>query len=291
MSKVSIITASYNYENYIKETIESVIAQTFQDWEMIIVDDGSTDNSVDVIKSYSEKDSRIKLFKHENGVNRGLAETLQLGIKHASSDWVAFLEYDDTITPEYLTEKFNIIEKYPDVDFIFNDLNMFGDEDVIADTQCYFVKQKGILKRYQFPTNLLEAFKGTHANLISTFSCVMAKKCSLQDLNYKSPIKSCLDWWLWLQIVCKSQMYYIDKPLTNWRMHKSSYINCDTSNQIDSTLFEISRNYFLHDKSAIIKNILLLFNLIRKNIIRIHIKKSGIEIILFGSSVLKIGSC
>ena len=58
--KISIITTSYNYEEYIKETIESVISQTFQDWEMVIVDDGSKDNSVEVIKSYMEKDSRIK---------------------------------------------------------------------------------------------------------------------------------------------------------------------------------------------------------------------------------------
>ena len=60
--KISIITASYNYENFIKETIESVIAQTIQDWEMVIVDDGSTDNSINIIKEYCQKDSRIKLF-------------------------------------------------------------------------------------------------------------------------------------------------------------------------------------------------------------------------------------
>ena len=83
MSKVTFITASYNYAKYIKETIESVINQTVQDWEMIIVDDGSTDNSVEVIKSYCEKDNRIKLYQHENGVNKGLAETIKLGIKLA----------------------------------------------------------------------------------------------------------------------------------------------------------------------------------------------------------------
>jgi glycosyltransferase involved in cell wall biosynthesis len=69
MPKISVITVSYNYENYIKETIESVINQTFQDWEMIIVDDGSKNNSVEVIKSYCEKDNRIKFFQHEHGVN------------------------------------------------------------------------------------------------------------------------------------------------------------------------------------------------------------------------------
>ena len=124
MAKVSIVTASYNYENYIKETIESVLAQTFQDWEMIIVDDGSTDNSVNVIKEYCKRDSRIKLYNHENGMNRGLSATLQLGILKATSDWIAFLESDDTISPDYLERKLDIIEKYPSIHFIFN-LNQF----------------------------------------------------------------------------------------------------------------------------------------------------------------------
>lgn len=75
---ISIITASYNYEKYIKDTIESVLSQTYSDWEMIIVDDGSKDKSRDIIKEYCEKDSRIKLYTHEKNVNKGLAETIQL---------------------------------------------------------------------------------------------------------------------------------------------------------------------------------------------------------------------
>ena len=127
MPKVSIITASYNYEDYIKETIDSVIKQTFQDWEMIIVDDGSTDNSVEVIKDYCKKDNRIKLFQHRNAVNKGLAETLKLGIANASAEWIVFLESDDTICPDYLSKKFEIICKYPNVQFIFNSVCPFGD--------------------------------------------------------------------------------------------------------------------------------------------------------------------
>ena len=115
---ISIITASYNYENYIKETIESVQAQTYKDWEMIIVDDGSTDNSVDVIKSYVEKDSRIKLFQHENCQNKGLCESLKLGITKSQGDWLIILESDDTIVNTYIEEKLKIINENK-VDFIY----------------------------------------------------------------------------------------------------------------------------------------------------------------------------
>ncbi|MBQ4646380.1 MAG: glycosyltransferase family 2 protein [Candidatus Gastranaerophilales bacterium] len=98
----SIITASYNYEDYIKETIESVINQTYSNWEMIIIDDGSKDNSVEVIQEYCKKDSRIKLLTHENHKNKGLIETIKLGIKNANNDWIVFLESDDTLASNYL---------------------------------------------------------------------------------------------------------------------------------------------------------------------------------------------
>ena len=127
MCKVSIVTASYNYETYIKETIESVLAQTYFDWEMIVVDDGSKDNSVEVIKNFAQKDNRIKLYQHEGGANKGLIETVKLGLQKAKGDWIVFLESDDTIEPNYLEEKFKVIENYPNVKFVFNDLNLFGE--------------------------------------------------------------------------------------------------------------------------------------------------------------------
>ena len=96
--KISIVTASYNYQDYIKETIQSVLDQTYSDWELIIVDDCSTDNSVDVIKSFS--DDRIKLFINEK--NLGLAETIKLGIENATGEWIAFLESDDILREDYL---------------------------------------------------------------------------------------------------------------------------------------------------------------------------------------------
>ena len=102
MPAVSIIIASYNYENYIKETIQSVLNQTFEDWEMIIVDDGSKDNSIEVIKEYCSQDNRIKFFQHENGENKGLIETLKLGIEKASSNWLVFVESDDFIEENYI---------------------------------------------------------------------------------------------------------------------------------------------------------------------------------------------
>lgn len=270
--KVSIITASYNYENYIKETIESVIAQTYQDWEMIIVDDGSIDNSVEIINSYCEKDSRIKLYQHENGQNRGLSETIKLGIKKAESEWIVFLESDDTITPDYLEEKFKIVEKYPQTGFIYNNTNLFGDEERIQFMNDYFKVLSVELEKYSFPTNISESYE--KFNPVPTFSCVMLKKKLFEGLDFNTPIKPWLDWYLWAQIAQKNEFYFIDKKLTNWRMHKDSY------NSEEKTLLQRLRwehlFYKMSKGSNIVFEILFILNFMRKHFIRIHFKQRKI---------------
>ena len=117
---ISVITTSYNYENYIKETIDSVINQTYKNWEMIIVDDGSKDNSLEVINSYCMKDKRIHLFTHENNVNKGIIETIKLGIDKAGGEWLVLLESDDTIAPDYLDKKVKFIEENKHLKFKLN---------------------------------------------------------------------------------------------------------------------------------------------------------------------------
>ena len=98
---VSIITPCYNADKFIAETIESVLSQTYQNWEMLICDDCSTDNSVEIIRAYADKDSRIKLFKtpHNTGTP---AEPRNIAIDNAKGYCVAFLDADDVWLPNKL---------------------------------------------------------------------------------------------------------------------------------------------------------------------------------------------
>lgn len=225
MEKISIITASYNYAQYISETIESVINQTYNNWELIIVDDGSTDNSVDVIKSYCKTDSRIKLYTHENGENKGLIETVKLGLQviDRESKWVAFLESDDSLTPDYLEKKLKVAEKHPEVKFILNDVNLFGDNDAISEFNKYFDDKYKILNKLTYPANLKKYFK--ISNVVPSFSCVMLKHEFAERLDFNCAVPRLLDYYLWTQLADKNNFYYINEKLTNWRMHKNSYIN------------------------------------------------------------------
>ena len=105
--KVSIIIPNYNCENYLGETIDSVLAQTYEDWELLIVDDCSTDNSVEVIQSYCEKDERIKLFVNEK--NSGAAASRNRAMREATGKWIAFLDSDDLWLPEKLEKQLSFM--------------------------------------------------------------------------------------------------------------------------------------------------------------------------------------
>lgn len=106
--KVSIITPCYNAADYIASSIISVQSQTCSDWEMIIVDDGSTDNSVDIIKGFSQSDSRIKLISKENG---GSASARKLALSIAKGEYIQFLDADDLLENDKLHRQIKMMQE------------------------------------------------------------------------------------------------------------------------------------------------------------------------------------
>ena len=107
--KVSVITPAYNASEYIGEMIESVLNQTYDNWEMLIVDDCSSDNTVEIVKSYAEKDSRIKLILHSQ--NQGVATARNTALKEANGEYIAFLDSDDIWHKEKLLKQLDFMEK------------------------------------------------------------------------------------------------------------------------------------------------------------------------------------
>ncbi|MBP7211859.1 glycosyltransferase family 2 protein, partial [bacterium] len=147
---ISIIIPSYNYEKYIAQSIESVINQTYSDWELIIVDDGSTDNSIEIINSFCQNDDRIKLFTHENCENKGLVQTLKLGISKAKGDWVAILESDDIWTSDCLEHRVNAILQNKNAKLFFNTVSLIGEENRIKNMQKVVDKTQKYLNKYSY---------------------------------------------------------------------------------------------------------------------------------------------
>lgn len=271
--KISIVMASYNYAPIIGEAIESVINQTYKDWELIIVDDGSTDNSVEVIKKYLS-DNRIKLYINEK--NLGLAKTVRKGIQYSTSDWIAFLESDDKFFPNALEEKVKAIST--DADIIFSDLELFGDKECVIHLQKHFDNLNNFivnLKKSGFIENFAKILP--KINVIPTFSVVMTKKELLAKCDFNPLCKSTLDYYLWAQLACY-KVYYINKKLTYWRMHKDSYINRDKYCWLKKYLFNVSiYAYTIKNKNKLIKPFLII-NYMRARLIYLKLDKKSIKL-------------
>ena len=112
MPKISVVIPVYNKEKYVKETLQSVLNQDFNDFEIIIVDDGSTDKSLDIIKQFSA--SKIKIIRQEN---QGVAIARNTGVAAANAEIVAFLDADDLWLPNHLAEIDKLSQDFPDAGF------------------------------------------------------------------------------------------------------------------------------------------------------------------------------
>ncbi len=116
MPTVSIIIPVYNAAKYLRECLDSVSNQEYKDWECILVNDCSTDNSSEILKEYQEKDNRFNILNNE--INSGVSVARYKGLSVATGEWIAFIDSDDIVSNIYLQSMINILNDYTDVDLI-----------------------------------------------------------------------------------------------------------------------------------------------------------------------------
>lgn len=232
---ISVVVTSYNYEKFIGYTLESILNQSYKNFEVIIVDDGSKDNSIDVIKQYTNKYKNFQLYTHKNNQNKGLIESIRLGVSKAKGEYVAFLESDDYWHKDNLIEKVKIINKYEDASFISNSIEVFGDKDLVSTRKSYtdWIDRVLFMER-----TIIHPLQIKELNPVPTFSCVMIKKEILDNLDYNTIIPEFLDYWLYRQILLFNPLYHIKKKLTFWRQHGNSYMTKQQSSKKSHTLDE-----------------------------------------------------
>lgn len=215
---VSVVVASYNYAHLLPETLDSILAQTYTHYEIVVVDDGSTDDSLQVIRRYMAQHSCIKLFTHPNQENKGLSATVELGIKESQGDFVAFCESDDMWEPRYLEKKVDVINRYQQVAIISNGVQTFGDEKAVHLRKAYLDMIDTVLNE---GGNRVDIYGQKKMNYIPTFSAVMVRKDVLSRLDFNTPVQAWLDFWLYRQILKDELLFYIPEKLTRWRQHQS----------------------------------------------------------------------
>jgi len=202
---VSIITPSYNSKQFIKESIASVLAQTYQNWELIIVDDISPDNSNELIEEYIKKDSRIKLIKLET--NSGPAIARNGAIKEAKGRYIAFLDSDDFWHPDKLTKQIFFMQEN---EIALSYTSYFSIEEESGE----IIKQINIPQRVDYNELLKQ-------NIIGCLTAVYDTK-KLAKV-YMPEIQKRQDFALWLKILKKVPYAYgLNEPLAYYRVRKTS---------------------------------------------------------------------
>lgn len=203
MPKVSIITPCYNAEKYIQETYESLKNQTFKDWEWIVVDDSSKDNSYKILEDLQHQDERIKLFKNEE--NLKVSKTRNKGIKEASGDYIALLDADDLWLPDKLETQVSWHEEGEK--FTFHTASIFKDEVTLGQK-----KGKGKITRHDLLKN----------NVIHT-SSVMVDSSITKRHPFKEGLSYGEDLLFFIDIISETKFAHGHENIfSKYRLHENS---------------------------------------------------------------------
>ena len=218
MARVSVIIPVFNVEKYIKECIDSVINQTLTDIEIICVDDGSTDNSLNLLKQYS--DTRIKIISQEN---KGLAAARNEGVKHATGEYIAFLDSDDFLNYSALEKLYNLADKHF-LDIVITKIINFYDETYEKFTDCYFdmafLKEKCQDKVFNYKDIYDEVL-----NISVTAPGKLFKRDFIKNIKFKENLIF-EDNPFFVEAIFKAQrVYFLDEYLYNRRIRKDSIIS------------------------------------------------------------------
>lgn len=169
--KISIIIPVYNTEKYLTECLDSLINQTYKDLELIIINDGSTDNSMNIIKKYQKKYDNIKVFEQENS---GQSVARNVGLKYATGDYIMFVDSDDYIELDMVEKMLLPFKKSKNLDLTFCDYYLKNNDELVKDyiikhndisekkalilsapSPCLKVFKKSFLKNFSFPEHII----------------------------------------------------------------------------------------------------------------------------------------
>lgn len=196
---ISVVIPLYNKEKQIAHTLKSVLNQTFQDFEIVIVDDGSTDGSVAEVEKYS--DSRIRLVHQQNA---GVSAARNRGIEEAKGELIAFLDADDEWKSEYLATQYHLYQKYPDCSVYACNYEFRDSEGKVTPTiirKISFAGEDGILPNY------FEVASCSHPPLWT--SAVMVKKQAIQAIGgFPVGIRSGEDLLTWARLAVNEKIAY-----------------------------------------------------------------------------------
>ncbi len=202
--KITVFMAAYNAANHIKESIQSILDQTFEDFELLIVNDGSTDETVDIINNF--KDPRIRLL--HNDKNRGIPYTRTVGVNEARAEYIAILDSDDVAIRNRLELQYNFFQEHPDFALCGGHGTVIDEAgNPVADNRFSVPIDPDLIK-------MTLLFNNTFIN-----STVMYKTAVLKELNGYNDYALAEDYELFIRISDKYPVANLDSVLVKYRIH------------------------------------------------------------------------
>ena len=233
---VSIVSPTYNHATYIADCIESVLKQTYSNWEMIIIDDGSTDGTFAVAQEYTKKDNRIQAYTQKNiGIFR-LGESYNFALSKCKGKYVAILECDDVWLPEKLSVQVNVLEKRPECVLSWGKAYLSS----IDLSQNYYLAPQILDNIQLFDNKPVGSFLKTYIYSISIPALtILIKKDALDAIGgfiqkFNLPL---VDIPTTIELMLRGEFAYINEPLGKWRIYPNQVTKTYTS--------EISYGFYL----------------------------------------------
>jgi len=223
MPKVSVLMPVFNARNYLAEAIESIVSQEFSDWELIIVNDGSIDDSEDIIQSFGDK--RIRYYKNDG--NKGIIYSRKLLIEKASGQYIAFLDSDDIALPQRLKIQTEFLDDNPDY-------GLCGSWGILIDEKGRKMKNLKLFSEHN------EIRCGLLFGNVFIQSSMMIRKSLFDSETYDSGFPVAEDYDLWCRLSAGHKMKNIPKYLIKYREHESN-ISREKEKQMNKLLKDIFR--------------------------------------------------
>jgi glycosyltransferase involved in cell wall biosynthesis len=207
---VSIIIATYNRANFLPETIESIFRQTFQDFEVIVVDDGSTDDTRSVLERYG---SRIRYVYQEN---RGPSAARNAGVKLATAPWISFQDSDDLCTPNHLETLYGYVIKNSDVGMVFANGNYLTGLEHNREIIIPADKSKRLAERGVSLCDLFEK------SILRLQAAVISKAAYGAIGGHDESLRICMDLDLGFRLLMNYPVAYLDQVVFSYRKHEGN---------------------------------------------------------------------
>lgn len=227
---VSVVMPAYNAEKYIAEAIESILNQTYKNFEFIIVNDGSTDNTLNIIKKYAKKDKRIKVISNET--NMGIAKTRNNYLKIVKGKYIATQDADDISLPIRISEQVKYLESHPKVGVVGAFIEIFEDStEKVIGIRKYNEKDEDLRRTVFFYSPIAQPTSMIRKEAFDILGHYDAEYPPAEDLD------------LWFRIGSKYQFANIQKILLKYRYNPNSATGSKTKLMEQLTLKIREKNY------------------------------------------------